>query len=78
MRSASGFTPASAIGTRKKETVEDGKVWAAHNAQEIGNWGVFLPQIYSLYRVVTDTTRNPFADLSVNGTKRDARYRYVR
>ena len=68
----------SAIGTRKKETVEDGKVWAAHNAQEIGNWGVFLPQIYSLYRVVTDTTRNPFTDLSVNGTKRDARYRYIR
>ncbi len=44
---------------RKKETVEDGKVWAAHNIQEIGNWGVFLPQIYSLYKVVTDTTAIP-------------------
>jgi hypothetical protein len=52
-------------------------VAAAHNSQEIGNWGVFLPQIYSLYRVVTDTTRNPFTDLSVSGTKREARYRYI-
>jgi hypothetical protein len=67
----------SAIGTRKKETVEDGKVWAAHCAEEIGNWGVFLPQLYTLYKVVTDPTRNPFADLSVEGRGRDARYRYV-
>ncbi len=67
----------SAIGTRKKETVEDGKVWAAHCAQEIGNWGVFLPQLYTLYKVVTDTTRNPFADLSVEGRGREARYRYI-
>jgi hypothetical protein len=67
----------SAIGTRKKETVEDGKVWAAHCAQEIGNWGVFLPQLYSLYRVVTDTGRNPYTDLSVDGRGRSARYRYI-
>jgi hypothetical protein len=67
----------SGIGTRKKETVEDGKVWAAHNIQEIGNWGVFLPQIYNLYKVVTDTARNPFADLSVDGKGRHARYRHI-
>jgi hypothetical protein len=67
----------SAIGTRKKETVEDGKVWAAHCAQEIGNWGVFLPQLYTLYKVVTDTTRNPYADLSVEGSGRNARYRFI-
>jgi hypothetical protein len=67
----------SAIGTRKKETVEDGKVWAAHAGQEIGNWGVFLPQLYTLYKVVTDTTRNPFADLSVEGRGREARYRFI-
>jgi len=68
----------SAIGTRKKETVEDGKVWAAHNIQEIGNWGVFLAQVYTLYKVVTDTSRNPFADLSVEGKGRNAHYRYIR
>lgn len=68
----------SAIGTRKKENEADGKVWAAHNIQEIGNWGVFLPQLYNLYKVVTDTTRNPFADLSVEGKGRNARYRHIR
>jgi hypothetical protein len=67
----------SAIGTRKKETVEDGKVWAAHCAEEVGNWGVFLPQLYTLYQVVTDTSRNPYADLSVEGVGRAARYRYI-
>ncbi len=67
----------SAIGTRKKETVEDGKVWAAHCAEEIGNWGVFLPQLYTLYKVVSDTSRNPYADLSVEGTGRAARYRHI-
>ena len=68
----------SAIGTRKKETVEGGKDWAAHNLQEIGNWGVFLAQVYTLYKVVTDTSRNPFADLSVEGRGRNAHYRYIK
>jgi len=68
----------SAIGTRRKETEADGKVWAAHAAQEIANWGVFLPQLYRLYRVVTDTKRNPFADLGVDGRGREARYRHIR
>ena len=67
----------SAVGTRKKETVEEGKVWAAHCGEEIGNWGVFLPQLYSLYKVVTDPNRNPFADLSVEGRGRTARYRHI-
>jgi hypothetical protein len=67
----------SAIGTRRKETEQDGKVWAAHCAQEIGNWGVFLPDLYRLYRVVKDVRRNPFTDLSVNGRGRDAQYRHI-
>jgi hypothetical protein len=68
----------SGIGTRKRETIADGKVWAAHCVQEIGNWSAFLPQLYSLYRVVTDPGRNPYADLSVDGIGRDARYRYLK
>lgn len=68
----------SGIGTRKKETEADGKVWAAHAGQEIANWGVFLPQLYNLYRVVTDTRRNPYADLSVDGRGRSAVYRYIK
>jgi len=67
----------TAIGTRRKETVEEGKVWAAHNAEEVGNWGVFLPQLYNLYKVVTNTERNPFTDLSVDGRGRNARYRHI-
>jgi hypothetical protein len=66
------------IGTRRKEDEAAGKIWAAHCAQEIGNWGVFLPQLYELYKVVTNTKRNPFADLSVEGKGRDARYRYIK
>lgn len=67
----------SAIGTRRKETAEDGRVWAAHAGQEIANWGAFLPQLYGLYRVVKDERRNPFADLSVEGRGRAATYKYI-
>jgi len=67
----------SGIGRRKPEDAAAGKVWADHAAQEIGNWEVFLPAIYRLYRVVTDPRRNPFADLSVDGKGREARYRHM-
>lgn len=67
----------SAIGTRKKETKEEGLVWAAHCEEEIGNWGVFLPTLYNLYKVVTDTNRNPYADLSVTCKGAKAEYKYI-
>lgn len=67
----------TAIGRRMRETVEDGKVWAAHAAGEIGNWEKFLPDLYRLYKPVIDTRRNPFADLSVEGRGRAARYRFI-
>jgi hypothetical protein len=67
----------SGIGTRRKETKEDGVVWAKHCGQEVGNWGVFLPRLYDLYKVVTDPKRNPFTDLSVEGQGRAARYKYI-
>ena len=68
----------SAIGTRRPETVEQGKVWAAHCGEEVGNWGVFLPQLYNLYRVVTHPGRNPFTDLSVEGKGRNAVYKFIK
>lgn len=68
----------SAIGTRKKETPEEGVTWSEHCAEEIGNWEVFLPQLYTLYKVVKDPRRNPFADLSVEGKGRQARYKYLK
>jgi hypothetical protein len=64
----------SAIGTRRPETVAEGKIWAAHCSQEIANWGVFLPRLYDLYRVVADPRRNPFSDLRVRGSGRAAAY----
>jgi hypothetical protein len=67
----------TAYGTRKKETEADGQVWAAHCAQEVGNWGVFLPTIYNLYRAVEDPRRNPFTDLAVTGRGREAKYLHI-
>lgn len=67
----------SAIGARRPENEEAGRIWAAHAAQEVANWAVFLPTLYKLYKVVTDVRRNPFADLSVEGQGRAARYRYI-
>ncbi|MBU1171989.1 MAG: hypothetical protein KKD44_20735 [Proteobacteria bacterium] len=68
----------SAIGTRKKETPEEGRVWSEHCAEEIGNWEVFLPRLYTLYKVVKCPTRNPFADFSVEGKGRNARYAFIK
>lgn len=67
----------TAVGRRKPEGPAEGAVWAAHASGEIANWGVFLPQLHSLYEVVTDPKRNPHADLSVEGSGREARYRFV-
>ena len=68
----------SAIGARKKETHADGLVWSAHCIEEIGNWGVFLPELYKLFKVVKNPAYNPFADLSVLGKGREARYLHVK
>lgn len=68
----------SAIGTRKKETPEEGIIWSEHCIEEIGNWGVFLPQLYNLYKVVTNTKYNPYADLSVEGIGAEVRYKYIK
>lgn len=67
----------SALGGTKKETPEAGMVWAEHCIEEIGNWGVFLPQLYNLFRVVTNTSYNPFSDLRVQRRNGTVRYRYM-
>jgi len=77
-RSDKGVTgKSSAIGTRIKETEEEGNVWADHCAEEIGNWEVFLPKLYELYKVVKRGNQNPFTDLSLEGTGALAKYKYI-
>jgi len=68
----------SAIGTKKKETQEDGLVWAAHCEEEVGNWANFLPQMYSLFKVVENTDYNPYADLSVEGKGSTLKYKFIK
>ncbi len=67
----------SACGTRKPETEEEGRVWAAHCGEEVGNWGRFLPDLYRLYKVVTNSAYNPFADLGVEGVGDSLRYKHI-
>jgi len=64
----------TAQAAAKAETKADGEIWAAHAAGEIANWAVFLPQLYALYKPLTDPARNPFADLRVRGQGLDAVY----
>lgn len=66
-----------AIGMLKKENHEDKLVWAAHCEEEISNWGVFLPTLYNLYRVVKNTDYNPFADLSIEKRGNGFRYKHI-
>jgi hypothetical protein len=67
----------SAISGTREETRERGRVWAAHARAEIGNWEVFLPDLYRLYRVVANTAYNPYADLSVEGQGQTLRYTFI-
>ena len=68
----------SAIGMLKKETPEQGITWSQHCAEEVGNWGVFLPQMYDLFSVVKNTKYNPYADLTVVGKGKDLKYKYIK
>lgn len=67
----------SAIINTKKESKEEGLIWAAHCGEEVGNWAVFLPQLYQLYTVVANTACNLYADLSVEGHGAAARYKFI-
>ncbi|MCA0386009.1 MAG: hypothetical protein LCH34_10465 [Firmicutes bacterium] len=66
----------SAIGILKTEDEAAGKVWAAHCAEEIGNWQHFLPSMYQLYKVVENKAYNPYNDLSVSGSGENLSYKH--
>lgn len=50
----------TAIPTEAEPTERLRDVWAQHCAEEIGNFAVFLPKLYSLWRVVKDPEMNPY------------------
>lgn len=67
----------TALPGTETDTAEEGLAWVDHCRQEIRNWGVFLPDLYRLYRVVTNPAYNPFADLTVERKGRDVHYKYM-
>lgn len=67
----------SAFGVTKKEDHAAGMVWAKHCMEEIGNWGNFLPQMYTLFSVVKNTQYNPYTDLTVQRSGKDVHYKYI-
>lgn len=67
----------SGIGHRKKENKEEGIIWAKHAYTEISNWGVFLPKLYQLYKVVKNPLYNPFCDLRVERTGGRLNYKFM-
>ena len=67
----------SALDGARKTTPEEGLVWVEHCIQEIGNWAVFLPQLYALYKVITNTEYNPFTDLTLDKQDGAVTYRYI-
>jgi hypothetical protein len=67
----------SGIGRAKPESHAEGRVWAKHCEEEIGNWGRFLPQLYALYRVVLNPAHNPYTDLTVQRDGATLRYTHV-
>ena len=67
----------SAVDAAKQFIPQEDLAWADHAIEEIGNWGVFMPQLYGLYRVVTNTAYNPFADLSVERQDGKVHYKYI-
>lgn len=64
----------TAIGMKKPEDEAAGKVWAAHCAEEVGNWKDFLPTVYQLYKAVENQKYNPYNDLSVSGAGESLHY----
>lgn len=68
----------SGIGRKKKENQNDGIIWAKHALTEIMNWGVFLPDLYRLYKVVENPLYNPFCDLSVERENGKLKYKFIK
>ena len=67
----------SGIGRRKPEDEAAGKVWAAHAAEEIANWEVFLPTSTSSGGSSTTRARTPSRTCPSTAAVEQATYRSI-
>jgi len=52
----------------------NGLVWAKHATEEIGNWEVFLPKLYDLYKVIKNPHICPYYSFRVERQGKKVRY----
>ena len=72
-----GMSSAIPLHEADDQYEDSGLIWAQHASEETGNWEVFLPQLYSLYRVITDPQICPYASFEIEGSGIDAKYKYL-
>ena len=58
----------------EKNDADNGLIWAKHATEEVGNWEVFLPRLYELYKVITNPHINHYYSFKIKGKGKDARY----
>lgn len=72
-----GMSSAIPLHEADDQYEDSGLIWAQHASEETGNWEVFLPQLYSLYRVISDPQICPYASFEIEGSGIDAKYKYL-
>mgnify|MGYP005781286287 CR=1 FL=1 len=60
--------------TDKEAELREGRLWAAHAAEECGNWGVFLPELCRLWSVVPHSDIHQKVSLKVHRVDGCVRY----
>ena len=58
----------------EKNDADNGMIWAKHATEEIGNWEVFLPRLYEMYKVIKNPHINRYYSFKVEGKGREAHY----
>lgn len=72
-----GMSSAIPLHEEGDQYEDSGLIWAAHGSEEVGNWEVFLPPLYTLYKVIDDPQICPYASFELEGTGIDAKYKYL-
>ena len=58
----------------EKNDADNGLIWAKHATEEVSNWEVFLPRLYEMYKVISNSHINRYYSFRVSGSGQDARY----